>query len=113
MENRRLAPRFSFNEPVGYQRGGGIPEGSIAEDISQTGLKLSVSEFIPLNTTLELQIQLPGQEQLVCAHTKVVWVKEIPHRDDAWEIGLHLISGESFSEAIRQYVNLRNLESLN
>ena len=114
MYNRRQHPRFSFNEPVGYCRGGDDPlAGSLADDISQTGLKLSVNEFIPLNTILELQIQLPGQEQLVSARTKVVWVKEMPHRDDAWEIGLQLISSDAFSSAISNYVNLRRPEALN
>lgn len=109
MENKRQFPRFSFNEPVGYQRGGRSSfEGSVAEDISQTGLKLSVNEFIPLNTVLDLQIQLPGQMNLVPARAKVVWVKEVPHRDDAWEVGLQLIGSESFSEAIKDYVNYRH-----
>jgi len=106
MENKRQFPRFSFNEPVGYQRGGSSSlEGSVAEDISQTGLKLSVSEFIPLNTVLDLQIQLPGQMRLVSARAKVVWIKETAHRDDAWEVGLQLVGSESFSSAIKDYVS--------
>ena len=115
MENRRQHPRFSFNEPVGYQKlGEDSPvEGSVAEDISQTGLKLSVSEFIPLNTVLELQIQLPGQSQLLPARAKVVWVKEVPHQDDRWELGLQLIDGESFSSAVREYIGLHQPGSLN
>jgi hypothetical protein len=114
MENKRQFPRFSFNEPVGYQKGGEYSslEGSVAEDISQAGLKLSVGEFIPLHTILELQIQLPGQIKLVPARAKVVWVKEIPHRDDAWEIGLQLVSSESFSSAIKDYVSSHRFGSL-
>ncbi len=113
MNNRRQNPRFVFNEAVGYQRGGGLPlEGSLADDISQTGLRLSVHEFIPLNTVLELKIQLPGQFQLIPFSAKVVWVKEIPFRDDAWEVGLSLVTSESFSSAIRDYVSINRLESL-
>ncbi|MBF0489391.1 MAG: PilZ domain-containing protein [Candidatus Omnitrophica bacterium] len=113
MENKRKHPRSSFSEPVGYQRREDLPlEGSVAGDISQTGLKLSVNEFIPLNTILELQIQLPGQVQLVPAHAKVVWVREASHREDAWEIGLQLVSSENFSLAIREYVNRNRFESL-
>ena len=113
MENKRRFPRFSFNEPVGYQRGEvSSLEGSVAEDISQTGLKLSVNEFIPLNTVLDLQIQLPGQMRLVSARAKVVWVNEVAHRDDAWEIGLQLIDGDSFSSAVKDYVHHHRYGSL-
>ena len=87
-------------------------EGSVAEDISQAGLKLTIHEFIPLNTVLELQIQLPGQMKLVPARAKVVWVNEMPHRDDAWEIGLELVSSEAFSSAIKDYVSHHRFGSL-
>ena len=113
MLNRRQFRRFSFNEPVGYQKEKDYPmEGSLAEDISQSGLKLSVNEFVALNTVLELQIQLPGRIQLIPARAKVVWVQEMPFRDDVWEIGLELIPDSFSSSAIRNYVSLRGTENM-
>ena len=112
MDNRRQYPRFPFYEPVGYQKYRDLPlEGSIAGDISQTGLKLNVSEFIPLHSTLELQIQMPGQTQVIPTRAKVVWVREIPHQDNSWQVGLELVPDESASFAIRDYIGLRRLES--
>lgn len=111
MENKRRYPRFSFSEPVGYQGDGRILEGSLAEDISQTGIKLSVSQFIPLNTLLELHIQLPNQVEVVAVQGKVVWIREIPYRDDAWEIGLHIQPNEAFSSAIQDYISLHQFGS--
>jgi hypothetical protein len=112
MEEKRRYPRFSFNEPVGYQKEGQSLEGSLADDISQTGIKLSVSQFIPLNTELELQVQLPGQLGVIPAHGKVVWIREVPHRDDAWEVGLRIDQDEEFKLAIQEYITLYRLESL-
>ncbi|MBI3602183.1 MAG: PilZ domain-containing protein [Candidatus Omnitrophica bacterium] len=113
MENRRQFVRIPFYEPVGYQRQeASTLEGSLARDISQGGVKLRVNEFIALNTILELQIQLPGQIQLMKAHAKVVWARELPYRDDGWQVGLELIASESFSLAIRDYIGLRRFEPI-
>ncbi len=108
MQDRRQCERFPIYEPAGYQRKQELPiEGSIAEDISLTGLKLKVNEFIPQNSVIELQIHLPGLVQIIPARATVVWVKEIPYRDDSWELGLQLASNEPLSTAIRDYINLR------
>ena len=112
MENKRQHPRFSFNEPVGYQRQKDFPvEGSLAEDISHQGLRLRVNQFIPLNTVLELQVQLPGRVQLVSVRAKVVWVRMSYNCVDSWEIGLQMISNDPSMIAIRNYVNLRSAEA--
>src|ERR1041385_5961121 len=96
MENKRKFPRFSLSEPVSYTREGSSPEGSLSEDVSEAGIKLSVSQFIPGNTLLELQIQLPGQPGVVPARARVIWVKEVAYRDDAWEVGLQIENSPEF-----------------
>ncbi len=111
MENRRQFVRIPFYEPVGYQKQEeSCPEGSIARDISQGGLRLSVNNFIALNTILELQIQLPGQSQMITVHAKVIWIREIPYRDDSWQVGLQLMASELFLSAIRDYIGLRRFD---
>jgi hypothetical protein len=111
MENKRRFQRFSMSEPVGYQQEGRSPEGSLSEDISQAGIKLNVSQFIPLNTTLELRIQVPGHVGTVAVLGKVVWVKEVPYRDDAWEIGLELAPSPEFASAVEEYISFHRFES--
>ncbi len=113
MENRRQFVRVPFYEPVGYQRQeGSLLEGSLARDISREGLRLSVNEFIALNAILELQIQLPGQTQVITTRAKVVWIRETPYRDDNWQAGLQLVASEAFSSAIQDYIGLRRLEPI-
>ena len=113
MDNRRQFVRIPFYEAVGYQRlEQSSLEGSLAGDISQGGLKLSVNEFIPLETVLELQIRLPGQIQVIPARAKVVWIKELPYRDDSWEIGVQLAPNTPSLFAIRDYIGLRRFEPI-
>ena len=107
MDNRRKNIRFPFDEPIGYQRYENAPlEGSVGEDISLSGLKIRVNSFIPLNTVLDLHIHFPSQVQVTPARAKVVWVKEMPFRDDSWEMGLELVLSESSRTAFRNYVGI-------
>src|SRR3569623_606693 len=105
MENKRRFLRFSFSEPVGYHKEGQTPEGSLSEDISEAGIKLNVSQFVPLNTVLELAIQLPGHVGVIPTHGKVVWIREVPYRDDAWEMGVELEPNQQFSSAVQDYIH--------
>jgi hypothetical protein len=110
MDNRRQHARFPFSGPLEYQKNESSPsQGSVAGDISQGGFKLKVNEFLPLGTILEVKIQLPGRLQVIPAHAKVVWVKEIPFRDDGWEVGLELIAKEA-SSAIREFIGLHRFD---
>jgi hypothetical protein len=112
MENKRKFPRFSLSEPVGYSREGQAPEGSLSEDVSETGIKLTVSQFVPRNTLLELQIQLPGKVGVIPARAKVIWVKEVAYRDDAWEIGLQIEASPEYLSAVHDYISFYRFESL-
>ncbi len=112
MDNRRRYQRYPFYEPVSFQQKHlETPlEGSLSEDISLQGLKLNVNEFIPLNTVLELQIQIPGQVRMVFVNAKVVWVKESPKRIDGWQVGLELVDDKSSLSEIENYVRFLRFE---
>jgi hypothetical protein len=104
-DDKRAAPRFLFSQPVAY----GIPEvtvnGSIAGNISLSGMSLKVQEFVPMGSVLELQIRL-GQTS-----SKVIWVKAQVVRmrevlsEDCFEIGLKFINDENCKKAIGEYIN--------
>ena len=112
MDDKRRYQRFPFCESVGYHRREELPlEGSLSEDISRMGLKLNVNEFIPLNTTLELQIHIPGQVQVVFIQAKVVWVREHSQRVDAWQVGLQLIEKDSSLSDLENYIKFLRLEN--
>jgi hypothetical protein len=93
MENRRQFARAHFHEAVEYQRHEQSSlSGAAAGDISGGGLRLSVNEFIALNTVLDLQIHFPSKGHIVPVKGKVVWVREMPYRDDGWYIGVQFVS---------------------
>jgi c-di-GMP-binding flagellar brake protein YcgR len=78
---RRGGQRISHSEPVQFQ----INEqaamgGSLSKDISQGGIRLRLSEFLPLGTHLGLQLYLSPDRVVECSG-RVVWISQIPHSD--------------------------------
>ena len=63
-----LSPRFLFSEPVAYALPEVTVNGSVAGNISLSGISLKVQGFVPMGIILELQIRL-GQSP------KVIWAK--------------------------------------
>ncbi len=112
MNDKRQHQRFPFSESVGYQKSEEMPlVGSLSEDISRMGLKLNVNEFIPVNTTLELQVHLPGQVQMAFMTAKVVWIREHAQRLEAWQVGLQLIDDGTLSSELENYIKFLRLEN--
>lgn len=114
MENRRQFIRAPFYEPVGYQRSEeSAVEGAAAKNISQMGLKLSINEYIAENTVIGLQIRLPGQTRIIPASAQVVWIRQAPYRDDAWDVGVQFmdrpdasVGASESTSAIQDYIGL-------
>ena len=88
--NNRQYPRFSFRESVAYQTGDAPSSGSLAGDISQGGLRLTVKEFIPLNTVVNLNILLSDPVRVVPAKGRVVWVREDPN-GERFDVGIQFV----------------------
>ncbi len=89
--DKRQYPRFSFNGPVGYQRNEEYPEnGSLCIDVSQGGVKLRSSEFIPLHTLLDLKLHLKNPSRLLSVKGQVIWVREVPH-SEIFDVGIRFI----------------------
>ena len=107
-EKRRFA-RVSFREPVQFK----APKdsafsGSLAYDISTEGLRFQTDNFIPLNESLMLELQLSAQNSL-SLHGKVIWVQMVPH-SDRYQIGVQFDeSSELYSakQGIQQFVSAR------
>ena len=108
-DNKRQFVRFPFANAVGLQRGEWPAEGSLSDNISLGGIKLNISAFIPLNTILSLNVQLPLQQHTASVKGKVVWVKEIPF-GERFEIGVEFLSeslGQTHEDLIRSYIHSR------
>ncbi len=103
-EDKRVSPRFLFSEPVAYAQPEVIVNGSVAGNISLSGISLRVQEFIPMGVVLELQIRLGQSPKVIWAKAQVVRVREVL-ADDCYEIGLKFIKDEECIKAVGKYVN--------
>jgi hypothetical protein len=103
-EDKRISPRFLFSEPVSYTQAEVIVNGSIAGNISLSGMSLRVQEFVPMGVVLELQIRLGQSPKVVWAKAQVVRVREVLS-EDCYEIGLKFIKDEECIKAVGAYIN--------
>ena len=102
--DKRIAPRFLYSEPVAY----GQPEitinGSVAGNISLSGLSLKVQGFVPMGSILELQLRLGQSPKIIWVKAQVVRVREVLS-DDCYEIGLQFVRDEECIKAVGRYIN--------
>jgi hypothetical protein len=111
MNNQRLFPRFQFQEPVGYQQEFAEQSGSLARNISLGGIKLTVHEFVPMGTLLEMQIHLDHPSRDVLVKGKVMWIKEL-FSGESFEVGVEFIKEAQPVEAIGTYITSRRFDPI-
>ena len=111
IEKRRYA-RLSYREAVQYHLGeSGEGGGSVAQDISETGLRLQLDYFVPANARITLGIPL-GQTKgakVMTIHGRVAWVGRIRY-SDRYQVGLEFSLSDSeikLKEEFSQYVKSR------
>ncbi len=85
--------------------------GSLARNISLGGIKLTVHEFVPLGTVLEMQIHLDHPARDVVVKGKVVWIKELSS-GESFEVGVEFIREAQPVETIGKYINSRRFEPI-
>ncbi len=78
--------------------------GSLSGDISEGGLRLSVQEFIPLNTIFRLNIHVSDSARVLPAQGRVVWVREVP-QSDRYDVGIEFIIDQDTGPVLRSYVS--------
>lgn len=103
-EDRRIAPRFLFSEPVDFTLPDVNINGSIAGNISLSGISLKVQGFVPMGTIIELQLRLGQFPKIVWVKAQVVRVRETLS-EDCYEIGLKFINNEECIKAVGEYIN--------
>ena len=103
-EEKRVAPRFSFVEPVSCGVADCTVNGAVAGNISLSGVSLRVQQFIPVGAVLELQIQLERLAKVLWVKAKVVRVREVL-TEDCYEIGLQFFRDEECIKAVGRYTN--------
>jgi c-di-GMP-binding flagellar brake protein YcgR len=63
---------------------------ALSKDISLYGLRIRCPVFFPVDECLKLQISFDHPSQIVHAHGKVCWVKDMPHMG-YYEVGLAFV----------------------
>jgi hypothetical protein len=63
---------------------------ALSKDISLHGLRIRCPDFFPVDECLKLQISFDHPSQIVHAHGKVCWVKDLPHMG-YYEVGVTFI----------------------
>ena len=102
-EDKRTSPRFSFSEPVAYGHSDISVSGSVAGNISLSGISLKVQGFVPIGTILELQVHLDQSPKILWLKGQVVRVREVLS-EGCFEIGIKFIQDEECIKAIGQYL---------
>ena len=106
-DNRRQFPRFEFDKPVQYHPKQGVDsKGALAHDISMGGIKITVHEFMPLGSVLELGIYVAELGRNVAVKGKVVWIRENIY-SERFDIGLEFIQDEQAASLIEAITKKR------
>ncbi len=81
VRERRQFSRIRLDEPVRYQLKDPTQFGGcLSCDIGAGGIRISVNDFIPLNTELALQVHL-SSKRVVDRKGRVVWVEKFRFAD--------------------------------
>jgi len=103
-DEKRIAPRFIFSDPVAFGQPEIAVNGSVAGNISLSGLSLKVQGFVPMGTILELQLRLGQSSRVVWAKAQVVRVREVMS-DECYEVGLKFVKDEECIKAVGAYIS--------
>lgn len=80
-EERRLARRITFKDAVRYQlKDPAHFGGTVAYDLSESGLRMRLTEFLPLGTEVIVDIKLRNSQVVEC-RGRIVWISQIPYSD--------------------------------
>lgn len=108
--NKRRFNRSRLRDAVDFVEDdvNGACNGSYGYDLSVSGMCLEVNHFIPKGKVITVRVRL-GQQQIVEAQARVMWVSEIPH-SGRFRLGLqfeYFIQGnaENLSEYLHHYLN--------
>lgn len=106
MEERRLSKRITFKEAVRYElKDPAYFKGCVAYDLSETGVRLRLTEFLPINTEIILNIQLMNGKNVDCMG-RIAWVSQIPFMDH-YQVGVEFFNPDLLVEPrkkIRQLI---------
>ncbi|MGE0269091.1 MAG: PilZ domain-containing protein [Candidatus Omnitrophota bacterium] len=91
VDERRISKRIAFKEAVRYElKDPAYFRGCVAYDLSETGVRLRLAEFLPINTELVLNIQLRGGSFIEYTG-RIAWISQIPFMDH-YQVGVEFFN---------------------
>jgi len=91
-EEKRIAPRVSFNSAVRYSyKGAAAHSDTVGKSISNSGIGFISNEFIPKNSYLALELHLPWQAESINTLAEVVWITSQPF-SERFEVGARFLT---------------------
>ncbi|MFA5060470.1 MAG: PilZ domain-containing protein [Candidatus Omnitrophota bacterium] len=103
--DKRQFRRARFNEAVHFQaRDAGRSGGCLSCDISETGMKINIDDFVPVHSEMILQTKLANIDTVVDLKGKVAWLQQIPY-SDRYYVGVEFTNVDPVQrEGIRSYL---------
>lgn len=104
-EDSRRYKRVPFKRGVRVcHQSRGVFEGNLAQDISQGGVRVFTSDFIPILTVVTVLVQLKDKTSVLEFQAKVVWVRYNPLSEN-YQLGLEFMDDKlRANEAVAQFV---------
>jgi c-di-GMP-binding flagellar brake protein YcgR len=106
--DQRQFPRVALNAPLRFQVKTTSKFGStVSRDISEGGIRFLSEDFVPIGTSMVLEVNLGNVPKYINAVADVVWAQKIPH-SERYQLGLKFCEiDEPYYQDIREYVRSR------
>ena len=76
----------------------------LTKDISSTGLRVFANSFLPINSTLKIELILEKPHRLISAFGKVRWIKS-RYADELFELGIEFVdTPEDHIRALKEHI---------
>ncbi|MDP3142968.1 MAG: PilZ domain-containing protein [Candidatus Omnitrophota bacterium] len=107
-KEQRQFPRVSFDSPLRFQIKSTHKFGStVCRDISEGGIRFLTEDFVPIGTSIVLEVNLGVLPKVINAVADVVWSQKMAH-SDRYQVGLKFCEmDEPYHQDVCEYVKSR------
>lgn len=112
---KRRHPRLNSRIPMSYRKletDNAEFKGSLMQDISESGTRMTINEFLPLNSKLSLQIHLTSGRDSVQGACRVAWVRKAAFNEQ-YHVGVEFVGFSQGHEAqIARFILHKSIETI-
>lgn len=107
-KEQRQFPRVPLHGPLHFQVKTTSKFGStVSRDISEGGIRFLSDDFVPVGTSMILEVNLDNSPKYINAVADVVWSQKVPH-SERYQLGLRFSEiNEAYYQDICEYVRFR------